>query len=212
MRWWPVPLALLLLAASPTSPRAQAGAGRTPVLGTGRDALLDDPDSGAELIGRPARALTFDRWARGGPLDLKSLRGHVVLMRWWTDGCPYCRGSLPALEALRARYAKDGLIVIGVYHPKPPGPRSDADIVAAAERLGFHGPIAVDERWSTLERWWLAGHPDRSFTSVSFLIGRDGRVRWVHRGGELHPGEPGEACDLSWRDLERALPKVLGRS
>ena len=204
----------LLAALAPTrAPVAQRlDASRTPPLGAPAYALLDDGDSGAELLGRPARPLTFERWARGGPLELKSLRGRVVLLRWWTDGCPYCGGSLPALERLREQHARDGLVVIGVYHPKPRGPRRDADIVAAAKRLGFHGPIAVDERWSTLARWWLDGHPERGFTSVSFLIDRGGRVRWVHRGGELHPGAAGDACDMAWRDLERTLPKVLARS
>lgn len=214
MRLALLPLALLLVAATPAhAPLAQRQSdARTPAPGVPGYTLLGDGDAGTELLGRPARALTFDRWARGGPLDLKSLRGHVVLLRWWTDGCPYCSGSLPALERLRREHAKDGLIVIGVYHPKPRGPRRDADIVAAAEQLGFHGPIAVDERWSTLERWWLAGHPERGFTSVSFLIDRAGNVRWVHRGGELHPGAVGEACDMVWRDLQRTLPKVLARS
>src|SRR6266481_4602893 len=80
---------------------------------------------GAELIGRPAPAWSFERWIRTAPLSLQSLRGRVVLVRWWTDGCHYCAATLPALETLRNRYADRGLVVIGVYHPKPPRAVSD---------------------------------------------------------------------------------------
>src|SRR5262245_47836926 len=66
-----------------------------------------DPDSGAELIGQPAPAWTFDRWARGGPLTLTELKGKVVLVRWWTDGCHFCRKTLPVLEALRREHPND---------------------------------------------------------------------------------------------------------
>ena len=37
-----------------------------------------------------------------------------------------------------------------------------------------------------LRRWWLDGGK-RDYTSASFLIDRQGLIRWVHGGGELHP-------------------------
>src|SRR5262249_4701372 len=165
---------------------------------------------GAE-IGHPAPAWSFERWVRGGPLSLASLRGKVVLVRWWTDGCHYCAATLPALEALRARYADRGLVVIGAYHPKPPREVSDRKIIAVADKLGFGGPIAVDREWSTLERYWLGGHPERGWTSVSFLIDREGVIRWLHAGGEYHPSsDPRHAsCDLEYRGLESTLTALL---
>ncbi len=170
-----------------------------------------DPDSGAELIGKPAPAWTFDRWLRSKPLTLESLRGKVVLVRWWTEGCHYCRSTLPALETLRSRDAERGLVVIGVYHPKPPHAVSDRHILGVANQLGFKGPIAVDGEWRTLERYWLDGNPERNWTSVSFLIDRDGTIRWVHGGGEYYPSDdPAHAsCDIDYRGLERALTAAL---
>jgi thiol-disulfide isomerase/thioredoxin len=172
---------------------------------------IGDPDSGAELIGRPAPPLTFDRWLRSRPLSLRALRGKVVLVRWWTEGCRYCSSTLPVLEDLRRRDAGSGLVVIGVFHPKPPRPVSDRHILELADRLGFGGPIAVDGSWKALERWWLDGDPERSWTSVSFLIDRGGVIRWVHGGGEYHPStDPAHArCDLEYRGLEQILTQVL---
>src|SRR5580765_1860870 len=164
-----------------------------------------------ELIGHSAPAWSFDRWVRGGPLSLASLRGKVVLVRWWTDGCPYCASTLPALETLRARDADRGLVVIGVYHPKPPRDVSDRQILAVAKKLGFEGPVALDREWSTLERYWLGGHPERGWTSVSFLIDREGVIRWLHRGGEYHPSSDPRhaACDVEYRGLEKTLATLL---
>jgi len=170
-----------------------------------------DADSPADVMDRPARAWTFDRWVDSKPLALDSLRGKVVLVRWFNTGCKYCGNTLPALESLRTRYGGQGLVVVGVFHPKPIHEVSDAFVRKTAHELGFHGPIAVDERWSTLERWWLDGHPDRNWTSVSFLIDRDGIVRWAHGGGEYHPStDPRHAsCDASYAELERTIRRLL---
>lgn len=171
----------------------------------------DNPDSGAELLGRPAPSWTFDRWLRTKPLSLSRMRGKVVLVRWWTTGCHFCEATLPAIETLRRKHAGDGLVVIGVYHPKPPRRVSDRDVLEAADRLGFSGPLAVDTKWSTLERYWLDGHPERNWTSVSFLIDRAGVVRWVHGGGEYHPSEESrhQRCEVRFHELEEVLEQAL---
>jgi len=174
-------------------------------------AAPDSPDSPGELIGAPARAWSFERWAVGPPQSLASLRGKVVLMRWFNSDCRFCAHTLPGLEALRTRYEKQGLVVVGVYHPKPIHKVNDADVRRTAAELGFHGAIAVDETWSTLDRWWLDGHPDRNWTSVSFLIDRDGIVRWAQGGGEYHPSsDPRHAhCDAEYTELDRTIRRLL---
>lgn len=169
------------------------------------DALAYD-GPGADVLGRPLAA----------PLPARSLgpraeiAGHVTLVRWWTDACPFCETSLPALESLRTRYAARGLAAVAVFHPKPPHAVSDAEVLAAAERLGWHGNVRVDEDWSVLDRNWRAGH-ERAATSVTFLLDAHGVVRWVHPGPELHPsGDPAHAaCAADFARLERALSALL---
>ena len=45
----------------------------------------------------------------------------------------------------------------------------------------------------------------------SFLIDRDGMIRWVHGGGEYHPSaDPAHArCTVQYRELEKTLAVVL---
>ncbi len=171
-----------------------------------------DADSGAAMIGHPAPAWSFDRWARGGPLSLAELRGRVVLIRFWTERCSFCTNTLPALERARVAHADEGFVVLGAFHPQRAAQhRSDRRILALADSLGFQGPIAVDERWTTLARYWLTGHPERNWVSVSFLIGRDGNVRWVHGGGEYHPTDDPRhhRCDVQWKEFEHELAAAL---
>ena len=172
----------------------------------------DDADSPAELMDKPARAWSFTRWVDTKPMTQEELKGKVVLLRWFNTGCKYCGNTLPGLEALRTRYGPQGLVVIGVFHPKPIGKVDDAFVRRTARKLGFKGPIAVDEEWTTLDRWWLANHPDRNWTSVSFLMDQEGIVRWAQGGGEYHPSDdPRHAkCDLSYRELEQTIRKLLG--
>ena len=206
-RWWPLTLALAFAGLSAIKAKPVPGGERmaTPAMQN------PDPDAGDELLGRPAPPLNADRWLRTPPLSLERLRGKVVLLRWWTDGCHFCETTLPAIEKLRTARAGGDLVVIGIYHPKPPRRVSDRHVIAAANRLGFGGPLAIDRDWSALERWWLDGHPERNWTSVSFLVGRDGTIRWVHGGGEYHPSaDPMHArCALQYRGLEHALSEAL---
>jgi thiol-disulfide isomerase/thioredoxin len=170
-----------------------------------------NPDSGEELLGQPAPAWAFTRWVRGGPMTLEDLRGKVVLLRWFNEGCHYCEATLPALESIRKAHAGDDLVVIGVFHPKPPRPLDDPHILTVAKKLGFSGAIAFDRDWATLDRYWLDGHPERNWTSVSFLVDRDGRIVWVHGGGEYHPSaDPRHAaCDADFRSLEQEIAAAL---
>jgi thiol-disulfide isomerase/thioredoxin len=206
----PRALALAALCAASLLATPAPGTARLPVDSLRAHPELD-PDSGVELIGHPAREFRFARWLRSRPLTPESLRGKVVLIRFWTDECRFCRSTLPAIETLRRRYAGRGLVVIGAYHPNEPRPVRDAVVTRWADRLGFGGPIAVDERWDTLNRWWLDGHPDRNWVSVSFLLDREGNVRWVHGGGEYHPSAElrHHSCDVAYAGLEREIESLL---
>lgn len=161
------------------------------------------PEAGLELIGTRPPEWTFTDWQNSPPLTLAGLRGKVVLIRWWTaPGCPYCAASAEALSEFAGKYRERGLVVIGAYHHKQQTPLTTGHVAAQAQRLGFHFPIAVDRDWKTLHRWWL-DRDDRGWTSVTFLLGRDGTIRHLHGGGAFFQGEPGYAA------LEKAIRAAL---
>ena len=143
---------------------------------------------GDELIGKPAPKWGTLKWMNSQPLKLSELEDKVVLIRWWTETCPFCSRSAPALNEFHDTFKDKGLVVIGMYHPKPLGPRRQQALEKAVKRLGFEFPIALDMDWSRLRRYWLANSRHR-WTSVSFLIDKRGKIRYIHPGGEYYKGE-----------------------
>ncbi|MGH7149185.1 MAG: redoxin family protein [Planctomycetota bacterium] len=167
---------------------------------------------GEELLGKPAPSIEGLRWIGPGPARIEDLRGKVVLVRWWTEGCVLCERSAPAIAELAERYGEKGLVRIAIYHPKPrPRPVEEEAVKKAAAALGFPLPLAVDPDWVVLRRWWL--DRPRDFTSVSFLLDREGRIRWVHSGGEFHRSEePSHRdCEKAFAALEAEIGRLVGR-
>ena len=155
---------------------------------------------GDELIGKPAPKWGTLKWMNSQPLKLSELEDKVVLIRWWTETCPFCSGSAPALNEFHDIFKEKGLVVIGMYHPKPPGPRRQKTLEKAVKRLGFEFPIALDMDWSRLRRYWLSNSRHR-WTSVSFLIDKRGKIRYIHPGGEYYK-EEGETQTEAQRDYD----------
>ncbi len=197
--------AVLVVAAcsspAPAEPTAIAPLAPAPVVGK-----PESRESIAKLIGITPAAWQVDRWINSKPLSLEGLRGKVVLVRWWTAGCPYCSASAPALRTFHQDYGPKGLVVIGMYHHKDDGPFDPAVYEATAKQYGFTFPLAFDPDWKTLHSWMRdagGASVETGFTSVTFLLDKHGVVRHVHPGGEYVAGEPGHA------ELDRKITELL---
>lgn len=165
---------------------------------------LPAPRAGGDVLG--AR-IPVERLEDGSPWDEPA---PATLLRWWTDTCPWCEASLPALEELRARFEPRGLRTVAVYHPKPPrAVAADAVRDLAAER-GYRGPLARDLHWDVLREFWLDTGP-RPATSASFLLDGTGRIRFVHPGPVFFPSDDPEHGreDADFADLVRAVEALL---
>lgn len=166
-------------------------------------------DAVAALVGTTPPEWQAERWLGSPPLQLASLRGQVVMVRWWTAGCPFCSTSAPALRELDRTYGTRGLRVIGMYHHKEDTPFDPAVYEATAKQYQFTFPVAFDPEWKTLESW-LRDAQGRAvstgWTSVTFLLDKRGVIRHVHPGGSYVAGEP------AYDEMRTAIEKLLAEA
>ncbi len=165
---------------------------------------------GQDLVGTRFGTPKFDRWITPRNIEPEPTGRKATLYRWWTDACPYCRASLPAIEMLRREYGSKGLRIVGVYHPKPPRTVDDLAVRTMARQFGYGGVIAVDEDWSALNALYLSTG-ERRATSATFLVDADGVIRFVHPGPVFFPSDdPDFAVENDdYQKLKNAIAAVL---
>lgn len=169
---------------------------------------MAQPAKWKQIIDTKAPGWSVDRWVNSKPLTVEELKGKVVLVRWWLETCPYCQATGPSLNEFHQKYAKKDLVIIGMYHPKPLGRTvSSKEVRRFSEAKGFKFPIAIDEDWATLKRYWF-DRGGEDFTSVSFIIDREGIIRYVHPGGSYNKkGLPYD--DVQWQQDYYEVKAVL---
>jgi thiol-disulfide isomerase/thioredoxin/threonine/homoserine/homoserine lactone efflux protein len=109
-------------------------------------------------------------------IDLKSLRGKVVLIDFWAYSCINCQRSVPHVVAWDKAYKDAGLQVIGIHSPEYAFEKVPANVEAGAKKFGIRYPVALDNNLSTWtnyrNRYWPA----------HYLIDAKGVVRNVQFG------------------------------
>jgi cytochrome c biogenesis protein CcmG, thiol:disulfide interchange protein DsbE len=116
-------------------------------------------------------ALTAAAGDKTDPLDLASLRGKVVLLDFWASWCEPCRHSFPWLNAMQAKYAARGLVIIGVNVD-----REQADANRFLRDVPAQFRIVYDPAGA------LASHYDLPGMPVSYLIAPNGDIVGRHLG------------------------------
>jgi thiol-disulfide isomerase/thioredoxin len=141
-------------------------------------------------------ALPASDWLNSAPLTLAALRGHPVLVEFWTFDCVNCRNSLPWMKRIYARYAPQGLTVIGIHSPELEHERDPLAVAAHVQQLGIPYPVLIDNDF----RYWTV--LNNRFWPAFWLVDAQGRIV-ATRIGELHAG------DRSADDFERTIVQAL---
>jgi peroxiredoxin len=116
----------------------------------------------------------------GDSVSLASLRGDVVLLNLWATWCIPCRTETPYLQSISEEYGPRGLEVVGVSQDVGD---VRGDIAMFVEEYGVTYTILHDPQMRGLDLYRVFGMPG------SFLIDRDGILRWMQYGPILE-GDP----------------------
>jgi thiol-disulfide isomerase/thioredoxin len=97
--------------------------------------------------------------------------GKVMLVDFWASWCPPCKAAFPALARLHAEFASRGLVIVGVSVDEKPGAYE-----AFVKKMQPPFSVVRDEQQRLVSTVKVPTMP------TTYLVGADGRVRFVHRG------------------------------
>jgi cytochrome c biogenesis protein CcmG, thiol:disulfide interchange protein DsbE len=123
-------------------------------------------------VGAPAPAYAAEL-QDGTPVSLADHKGEVVLLNIWATWCKPCRQEMPALDTLHRRHAAQGLRIAGVSIDVDDDRTKVAEFAAS---LGASYTLWYDPDDKVSTTFLAIGVP------ASYLIGRDGTLRWRHVG------------------------------
>ena len=126
------------------------------------------------------------QWINSEPLTMKKLRGKVVVVHFWTNGCFNCKNNYPHYKAWQERYAGKDVVILGIHTPETTGERDIERIEKQADKYGLKFPIAVDNDGANWNAW-----NNRVWPTV-YVVDRRGIVRYGWEGELSYNGAPGE--------------------
>ena len=110
------------------------------------------------------------------PIDLKALRGKVVLIDFWAYSCINCQRAIPHVEGWYKDYQDDGFEVIGVHTPEYAFEKVTGNVEKGAADIGITYPIALDNSYSTWTNY------RNKYWPAEYLLDASGVVRHVSFG------------------------------
>jgi peptide-methionine (R)-S-oxide reductase len=145
-----------------------------------------EPDNGApanatDTLISASRAtaappLADGQWINSDPLAASDLRGHVVLLDFWTFGCYNCVNTLPALKRFDAAYRDKGLTIVGIHTPEFDREKVLANLTEAVKKRGIEYPVLTDNENATWNAFRVEAWP------TVIILDKQGRIRYRHVG------------------------------
>ena len=109
-------------------------------------------------------------------IAVKSLRGKVVLVNFWTYTCINSLRPMPYVKSWAAKYKGAGLVVIGVHTPEFSFEHERPNVEWATRTFNISFPVAIDSD----ENIWKAFHNEA--WPAQYIVDGKGQIRYQHYG------------------------------
>ncbi len=137
------------------------------------------------------------------PLSMAGLRGHVVLIDFWTYTCINCIRTLPFVKGLYATYHRYGLEVVGIETPEFTFEQEAANVAQAIRSDGIEYPVVQDNAYGT----WNAYQNE--YWPAEYLIDANGDVRHTQFGEGDYRQDEAAVRELLHEAGTRSLPPPM---
>jgi thiol-disulfide isomerase/thioredoxin len=141
-------------------------------------------------------------WLNSEPLTPAGLRGHVVVVNFWTLTCINWLRTEPYVRAWSRAYRDDGLVVLGVHTPEFSFEHELDRVRLATTQREIDYPVALDNDYEV----WSAF--DNHYWPALYFVDSDGVIRDHHFGEGRY--EQSERVIQRLLGVERELVSVEG--
>ena len=131
------------------------------------------------------------------------MRGHVVLVDFWTYTCINCIRTLPFLKGLYATYHRYGLDIVGVETPEFTFEQEASNVQQAIRSDGLRYPVVQDNLYGT----WNAYQNE--YWPAEYLIDAKGQVRHTQFGEGDYRQDEAAVRELLYEAGARHLPPPM---
>ena len=122
---------------------------------------------GVGTVAPTFRLTTFS----GEVVDLRDLRGQVVVVNFWASWCKPCEQEAAELEQAYQQFKDQGVVFLGVDYVD-----TEPEALAYLERFGITYPNGPDLGTRISQAFRIRGVPE------TYIIGRDGRLKSIKIG------------------------------
>jgi cytochrome c biogenesis protein CcmG/thiol:disulfide interchange protein DsbE len=123
------------------------------------------------LVGQRAPGFTLHDLRSGRTVTLSALRGHPVVISFWSTTCVQCVQEHPNLVATWQRYGNAGVVFLSILYQDTPG-----DAARFEQQMGGGWPDLADPGSRTALDYGVRGVPE------TFFVDRRGIVRFHQIG------------------------------
>ena len=88
----------------------------------------------------------FDWINTDSPLSISKLKGHIVVLDFWTYCCINCMHTLPVLAHLEEKYKGKPVVFIGIHSGKFLSEQETKNVHSAVSRYEITHPVIVDRK------------------------------------------------------------------
>lgn len=155
----------------------------------------------AEETGTPELPQNISQWLNFQPVSVQNLKGKGVVLYFFEEGCPRCKGRWPELLQTAKQYEGQPVMFIAVNSGSPA-----QSVASYAREVGVSWPVIVDSDRSLEKQFQV---PEVSLQNIwqTVIVTPSGEIRRM--GGDFGAAAAAAAAGAKWKVDPTAIPAEL---